>query len=83
LGSTPTCGTRIVDGAINAGGLPMKNLAGMLEGTLGRQAVIDETGLTGTFDVNLRWAPPTPNDAGAPASTGPSIPTAVQEQLGG
>ena len=51
---------------------------------------VDKTGLTGAFDVELTWAPdqPSPNIAGntlpdtAPDSLGPSIFTALQEQLG-
>ncbi len=39
--------------------------------------VIDETGLTGTFDVRLRWSKEL-----APTGDAPSIFTAVQEQLG-
>lgn len=47
--------------------------------------VIDKTGLTGTFDIHLRWAPePRTNEAaantGLPAA--PSIFDALQEQLG-
>ncbi len=51
---------------------------------LGRQ-VIDRTGLHGTFDFTLEWAPdpnPTAGENTSPASTGPTIFTALQEQLG-
>jgi uncharacterized protein (TIGR03435 family) len=46
--------------------------------------VVDKTGLTGAYDVDLKW---TPDDAGTPdgdaaAESSPSIFTAVQEQLG-
>jgi len=42
--------------------------------------VIDKTGLTGAYDITLQW---TPDQATAsPDSPGPSIFTAVQEQLG-
>ncbi|WP_263384657.1 TIGR03435 family protein [Granulicella arctica] len=46
--------------------------------------VIDKTGLTGTYDVNLKFSP---DDAGPPtgdtsAESSPTIFTAVQEQLG-
>ena len=46
--------------------------------------VADKTGLTGKYDVDLKW---TPDDAGTPngdaaAESSPSIFTAVQEQLG-
>ena len=38
--------------------------------------IIDKTGLTGKYDVELTWAPNNEPDAG------PSIFTAIQEQLG-
>ena len=46
--------------------------------------VVDKTGLTGSYDLDLKW---TPDDAGPPsgdtsAESGASIFTAVQEQLG-
>jgi uncharacterized protein (TIGR03435 family) len=46
--------------------------------------VVDKTGLTGKYDLDLKW---TPDDAGAPSGdasgeSGASIFTAVQEQLG-
>jgi len=48
--------------------------------------VIDRTGLTGTFDVHLKWAADPSTGAGGPGTaddpTGPSIFTALQEQLG-
>jgi uncharacterized protein (TIGR03435 family) len=59
-----------------------------LSGQLGRM-VIDQTGLSGAFDLTLDWTPQQPlagspaADASAPtASSLPSIFTAVQEQLG-
>ncbi|MDE3194903.1 MAG: DUF3738 domain-containing protein [Acidobacteriota bacterium] len=41
----------------------------------------DETGLTGSYDISLRWLPDdkVPDDTGADA---PSIYTALQERLG-
>ncbi len=62
-------------------------LAKMLSGRLGR-AVVDKTGLTGKFDVDLTWTPaPGERDdgelAGAlPNPDGPTLFTALQEQLG-
>jgi uncharacterized protein (TIGR03435 family) len=48
-----------------------------------REIVVDQTGLKGQFEFKLDW---TPDDGAAPAATdaptGPSLFTAVQEQLG-
>ncbi len=55
--------------------LPIAAFARSLSPTLGR-TVLDRTGLTGAFDIKLEWTPD-----GDDAS-GPSIFTAVQEQLG-
>jgi uncharacterized protein (TIGR03435 family) len=54
-------------------------LAEQLSLALGR-IVVDKTGLQGRYDITLKW---TPDDASASnASDGPSIFTAIQEQLG-
>ena len=55
-------------------------LAAMLTSHTGR-TVIDKTGLTGKYDISLKWTP----DNAPPATSGdqpPSIFTALQEQLG-
>jgi len=47
--------------------------------------VVDKTGLTGKYDISLRWAPdpgPTSPDSATPDDTVPSIFTALEEQLG-
>ena len=66
-------------------------LAGSLSFLLGR-LVLDKTALTGKYDIDLHWTPESvqmqssaPPEAGPPPPvepTGPSIFTAVQEQLG-
>jgi uncharacterized protein (TIGR03435 family) len=48
---------------------------------LGR-VVLDRTGIVGAFDINLKWAPNTGAAAATDAPTGPSLFTAIQEQLG-
>jgi len=57
-------------------------LARELAQVLGR-VVLNQTGLSGRYDLSLRW---TPDDAAASASSSPDIPpdifTAIQEQLG-
>jgi uncharacterized protein (TIGR03435 family) len=85
-------------GKMEASGAPMSLLADALsnEPELGGRVVLDKTGLKGSYDFALQWTPegslPTSNSAGessqAPGnatpsdSSGPSIFTAIQEQLG-
>jgi uncharacterized protein (TIGR03435 family) len=62
----------------------MQNLADLFSAIV-RRRVLDRTGLAGYFDVKLKWAPDlvTLDSNPAPASDrGPSIFTAVDEQLG-
>jgi uncharacterized protein (TIGR03435 family) len=84
-------------GQLTAQGLPMSSVAQLLSQQL-RRTVQDKTGLTGKYDFTLQWTPdvggspmmkgpdagqqgpggpPPPTDNG-----GPSIFTAIQEQLG-
>lgn len=84
---TPPCATRIGVGTLFGKAIPMAQLATSLAPFVGRFTV-DHTGLTGGFDVELTWTPgqTVPNAAGVPDappdSSGPSIFTALQEQLG-
>jgi uncharacterized protein (TIGR03435 family) len=86
--------TRFRRGELEANNAQLISLANMLSGLLGRP-VVDKTGLSGKYDFNLKWAPEEQTgqmfkgagDATAPAPppaepAGPSIFTAVQEQLG-
>jgi uncharacterized protein (TIGR03435 family) len=75
-------------GSISMGGRPIDQLVNSLSGRVGR-LVVNKTGLAGNFDINLTWTPeqPTaaPGGAGDPPSAladGPSIFTAIREQLG-
>lgn len=82
-------------GPVTGQGIPIANLAHLLSQQLGR-IVLDSTGLTGNYDVTLKWTPDDstpmfngsadgsqgPANAPSPDSAGPSIFTAVQEQLG-
>jgi uncharacterized protein (TIGR03435 family) len=80
-------GLRLGRGELIGTAAPMSLLANQLSQRMGR-SVIDKTGLGGRYDFTLKWtpdegAPPTGPDATPPADTsGPSIFTAVQEQLG-
>jgi uncharacterized protein (TIGR03435 family) len=60
----------------------MQHLSASLQSLTGRP-VVDRTGLTGAFDMDLHWtsAPAVGGNAHAP-DDGPSIFTALQEQLG-
>ena len=86
-------GMRMSSGGIQSRGGNTAFLAHVLSGTLGR-TVVDKTGLTGSYDFSLNWTPDQnmrnglggaqggqPEDAAADA-TGPSLFTALQEQLG-
>jgi uncharacterized protein (TIGR03435 family) len=56
----------------------MADLTPLFSVILGR-TVVDQTGITGAFSVHLRFAP---DEVPGADATGPSIFTAVQEQLG-
>ena len=62
-------------GRIVGTGTTISELMRRLSPTLGRP-VVDRTGLTGPFDLELKWSPDQTD------TTGPSLFTAIQEQLG-
>lgn len=75
---------------LNAVSVLVGRLVPILSRTLGR-TIIDKTGLTQNFDITMEWTPDDsqlaqiPPDAPKPAPSdtpGPSIFTALQEQLG-
>jgi uncharacterized protein (TIGR03435 family) len=70
----------ILRGRLELHQLTMAGLAEVLSSKADRP-VIDMTHLDGVFDINLRW---TPDDTpgGDPQADGPSLCTALQEQLG-
>ncbi|SEB92178.1 TIGR03435 family protein [Terriglobus roseus] len=73
------------DGHIVGKGVSIRGLADSLANELERY-VVDKTGLTGDYDVELRWTPQdstnAPGDAGIAAEPSPPLATAVREQLG-
>lgn len=83
------------NGQVTATGVPVSLLAEILSHQLGRQ-VVDHTELKGNYDFKLQWTPdenqpfsgpdggpiPSPASAPPPDSSGPSLSTALQEQLG-
>jgi uncharacterized protein (TIGR03435 family) len=91
-GPAPQCGMMVRPGGVKAGGVPINQILQLLSQNVQR-IVVDRTGLTGTYDVDLTWTPEQipqgRGDAppGAPAlppidPNGPSLFTALQEQLG-
>ncbi len=89
-GERPACGMRIGPGQLVAGGMPISQLIPPLSQFIER-LVVDRTGLTGNFEIDLTWTPdrlpqgtPPPGAPPPPAidPNGPSLFTAVQEQLG-
>ena len=83
------CGFMMGGSNINAGGMPMLELARALSPMVGR-IVIDKTGLKERYDLQLTFAPegrgfgPGPGNAEPPPvdPNTPSLFTALQEQLG-
>jgi uncharacterized protein (TIGR03435 family) len=85
-GQAPPCGGMTGNGRFAVDSRTPAELAGMLSATLNAR-VVDRTGLTGLFNAHLTWTPdrmPQQPDPDRPAidPNGPSIFTAVQEQLG-
>jgi len=81
-------GVNVREGILVSTGMPMGLVASLLGTRLGR-TVIDRTNLEGRYAIDLRWTPEPgelPSDPGGtspvPDSFGPSIFTAIQEQLG-
>jgi uncharacterized protein (TIGR03435 family) len=68
----PRCGVSMKTGHLRSGAARMTDIARNLSSVTGRMTV-DRTGLTGSYDVDLSW-----NDE----PDGPSLFTAIQEQLG-
>jgi uncharacterized protein (TIGR03435 family) len=90
------CGIRMGFGLLSGSGMSMYDFGNALSPMVGRN-VVDRTNLTGHYDVELSWTPDQmqgspagpggpggPGGGGAPTfdPNGPSIFTAVQEQLG-
>lgn len=89
-GTVPPCGMFMSLGRVAAGGVTMAQVATMLSPRVNR-IVADKTGLAGSYEFELEFTPDqTPNvpPGGLPAgielppSDGPSLFTALQEQLG-
>jgi uncharacterized protein (TIGR03435 family) len=90
-GAMPPCSSGGGFGRYRSSGAPLPMFVTMLSQMAGR-TVVDRTGLTGSYDIDLQWSP-TPDQlpAGPPPPgvqvpqidpNGPSLFTALQEQLG-
>jgi uncharacterized protein (TIGR03435 family) len=85
----PACFAKIGPGSIVIAGTTIPRFVGLLPRFTDR-VVTDATGLAGSFDLELTWtpapgewvAPPLPGGVTAAPVDGPSIFTAIQEQLG-
>jgi uncharacterized protein (TIGR03435 family) len=91
-GMSPLGSMRVGATSLVGMGVPLGLFASLLGTRLG-QTVIDQTNLPGRYDIDLRWTPDTtepppsanvdPKDVlRQPDTSGPSVFTAIQEQLG-
>ena len=90
-GEMPPCGMRGGLGRITAGSMALSNFTQMLGSMLNRP-IYDRTKLTGNFDIELEYTPDQmpqippgvtlPPGLTLPSPDGPSLNTALQEQLG-
>lgn len=89
-GPQPRHTLRIGSGDVSVIAQNLDMFADLLAHLVGRP-VLNKTGLTGDFDFKLKWTPDegrgqmpggAPGDAAPPDASGPSIFTALQEQLG-
>jgi uncharacterized protein (TIGR03435 family) len=71
-------GGRFVRGEIALNGRSVATLAHFLTQFAGR-SVVDKTSLAGNYDIDLKW---TPDDQQGTPDAGPTLFTALQEQLG-
>lgn len=76
----------IRQGSLSGGSIPLAMFAGFLSGETGRP-VINRTGLTGRYAIELRWTPfritsAAGGESPSPDLAGESLFTAMQEQLG-
>ena len=94
-GGMPACGLVVSGWSIRLGGGPLSQLTMVLTNMTNR-FVVDRTGLTGNYDVDLQWTPqgmrigkpPGDNPPGPafpappPDANGATLETSIQEQLG-
>ena len=77
-------GVMINNNDLTANAVPLSMFSEVLSGQL-NHTVIDKTGLTGDYDLKLKWTPDEDSNKAADNGTGdrsPDLLTALQEQLG-
>jgi uncharacterized protein (TIGR03435 family) len=84
----PDCGLFIGPAKVTGRGVALSQLAGGLAG-IAQRTIVDRTGLSGRFDFDLTYTPDMVSPEGAKIAAagladanGPSLFTAIQEQLG-
>lgn len=83
-GERPVCTTIATRKWLTGGARTMKDLAGSLQAMLSRP-VVDSTGLSGSYDIDLQWAAMdlhADETGSATTGEGPSLFSAVSDQLG-
>jgi uncharacterized protein (TIGR03435 family) len=68
-------------GMFKGGAVTLQDLAGELSSSMQR-TVLDKTGIAGKYDIDLKWNPGEGEAADVSADAGPTLFTALQEQLG-
>jgi uncharacterized protein (TIGR03435 family) len=92
FGKVPPCGAMMAPGRMMSGGTPIAMLTNSLSRLVSR-VVVDQTGLTGNYEATLEFTPDQsqlppgglgnlPPGVPAPPVDGPSLFTALKEQLG-
>ncbi len=75
-------------GELGVANATMANLAAFLQRFVLDRPALDQTGISGRFDLKLRWTPDSagagarPDDGAAEATAAPNLFTAIREQLG-
>ncbi len=77
------CGAALGPSWLSARAISFEQFATLLSRTIGARPVVDQTNLTGPYDLDLVFQPESATPVTIPVSAdAPSIFTAVQEQLG-
>ena len=76
----PACQSKMGNGTMMSGGMPIGELASAVRNPAGR-LIVDKTGLVGFYEFSFEWAFGPQSAAGVPDDR-PNIFTAFQEQLG-